>query len=136
MEIEADHRAADAKALDQDAGDEFLRGQFGERGVEGEHDRAVEPGCRKQPQLGRLVGQPEQLFARIEEHPRMRLEGQYRGRPVQLHRAPLRGRDHGLVAAMHAVEIADGDDRAAQRGIARAVAHDAKVLWRHRCFDG
>ena len=42
----------------------------------------------------------------------MRLEGQRRRRPAERRGALLRGRDHGLVAAMHAVEIADGDDRA------------------------
>jgi hypothetical protein len=37
---------------------------------------------------------------------------------------------------MHAVEIADGDDRAAQRVIAGTVAHDAKVFRQHQRFDG
>ena len=38
----------------------------------------------------------------------------------------------GLMAAMHAVEIADGDDCAAQGIVARAVAHDEEVFRRHR----
>jgi hypothetical protein len=37
---------------------------------------------------------------------------------------------------MDAIEIADGDHRAVQRGIARTVGHDAKVLRQHRCFNG
>ena len=45
----------------------------------------------------------------------MRLEGQRRRRPAERPGARERGRDHGAVAAMHAVEIADGDDRARKR---------------------
>ena len=45
----------------------------------------------------------------------MRLERQRRRRPSQLGGAGARGRDHRLVAAMHPVEIADGDHRPAQR---------------------
>ena len=66
-----------------------------------------------------------------------------RRRPPERLRALLRGRDHGLMAAMNAVEIADGDDRAKEgtdrlmgRGSGRSIAHDAEIFRRHRGFDG
>ncbi len=121
-----------AKRLDQDAANELLGGEVGERRIEGEHDRAVEPGRGQEPQFGRLVGEPEQLFVRMEEGARMRLEGERRGRAAEPVGALQRGGDDDPVAAMHAVEIADGNDRAAQAIIARAVAHDEEAFCRHR----
>ena len=131
MKVKADHRAAHGKAFDQNALHKFFRGQLGERRIEGEDDRTIEPGAGQQPQLIRLVGQPEQLFLRIEEGARMRLEGQRRGRLSQNSGAIERGSDDGAMAAMHAVEIADGDDCAAQATVAPAVAHDEEVFCRH-----
>ena len=83
MEIKADRRAADREPLDQDALDEFLGGEAGKRRVEGEHDRAVEPGRGEEPQFAGLVGQAEQRLVRVEEGARMRLESQRRRRPAE-----------------------------------------------------
>ena len=102
--------------------DEFLGAQYRQRRVEAQHDRAVEPGGGQEPQLVALVGQPEQRLLRAEEAARMRLEGQRRRRPAERARALPRGRDHGPVAAVDAVEIADGDHRAAQRMAGRGGA--------------
>ena len=132
VEVEADHGAADGKALDQDAADEVLRREAGQRRVEREHDRAVEPGRGQKPQFDGLIGQPEQRLAGIEEGARMRLEGQRRRRPAQPPGQVLHRADHGAVAAMHAVEIADGDYRATQGVTGRAVAHDEEIFRRHR----
>ena len=49
----------------------------------------------------------------------MRLEGEHRRRLAEAVGAIERRRDHGLVAAMHAVEIAHGEDGAAERAIGR-----------------
>jgi len=62
----------------------------------------------------------------------MRLEGQHRGRPPQPPGQILRHADHGAVAAMHAVEIADGDNGATQGVSGRAIAHDEEIFRRHR----
>ena len=132
MEVEADHGAGDGKALDQDALDKIFRRKAGQRRVEGEHDRAVEAGRGQKAQFGRLVGQPEQRRAGIEEGARMRLEGQRRRRPAQRPGQIQRRADHGAMAAMHAVEIADGDHGATQGVIGRAVAHDEEIFRRHR----
>ena len=100
MEIEADRDAGDREPLDQDALDEFLGAERRQRRVEAQHDRAVEPGRRQQPQLVALVGQPEQRLLRAEEAARMRLEGQRRRRPAERarrararSRSPPGGRD-------------------------------------------
>ena len=124
MEIEADRNAGDRQPLDQDARDEVLGRELGQRRVEPQHDGAVEPGRRQQPQLRPLVGQAEQRLVRPEEAARVRLEGERRGRPAERLGALQRSRDHGAVAAVHAVEIADGDHGAAQRVVCgRVVAH-------------
>ena len=81
MEIEADRDAGDREPVEQDALDEFLGAQRRQRRVEAQHDRAVEPGRRQQPQLVALVGEAEQRLLRPEEAARMRLEGQRGRRP-------------------------------------------------------
>ena len=131
MEIKADHGAADVEAPDQDAADEFFRRQARQRRVEGQDDRPVEPGRSQQPQFGALVGQAEQRLGGIEEGARMRLESQHGRRLAEALGAIQRGGNHRLVAAMDAVEIAHGDDGAAQRAVGRVIAHDEKAFRRH-----
>ena len=80
--------------------DEFLGAEPGQRRVEGQHDRAVEPGRGQQPELGGLRGEVERRLVGLEEGARMRLEGQHRRRAVGRLRAlaspcrsPRGGRD-------------------------------------------
>src|ERR1700691_5451775 len=61
----------------------------------------------------------------------MRLERQYTRRTAELARSFTRHRNHRLVAAMHAIEIAHGEDGAAQRAIGRGIAHDEEAFRRH-----
>ena len=61
----------------------------------------------------------------------MGLESQRRRRLAEALGAIQRGADHRLVAAMDAVKIAHGDDRAAQRAGGRIIAHDEKAFRRH-----
>ncbi len=140
MKVKADGRSAHGETLDQDAPDEIFRGKVCQRLVERKHNGAVQPGGSEQAQFGRRVGQPEQRFGGMEEGSRVRLEGQRRGRPAKRLGPLPRRRDHRLMAAVHAVEIADGDDRAGKRLIWRAggrgSAHDAEILRRHRGCDG
>ena len=107
MEIEADRRAADAEHADQDAGDEILGRGGRERGVEAHDDGAVEPGGGQEAQLVALGGELEQGVLRAEEGARMRGEGERRRLAPELVGARAGGPDHGAVAAVHAVEIAD-----------------------------
>ena len=115
MEVVADHRAADRVAIEQHFRDEIGGLERGERAVELHHDGAVERGGRKQPQLGVAIGEPEQRLVRRKECPRMRLEGEHRGRAAEPPRARHRGADHRAMAAMHALEIADRNHRTSQR---------------------
>ena len=131
MKVEADHGPADAEPPDQNIADELIRGQARQSCVKGQDDRTIEPGRGEQPQLGVLVGQAKQRLAGMEEGPRMRLEGQHRGRLAEATGAILRSRDHRLMAAMDAVEVAHGDDGAVQRAIGRGIAHDEKAFRRH-----
>ena len=115
MEVEADRRAADAEAADQNALDEIFRRRGGELRVEIHDDGAVEPARRQQAQLVARAGELEQRVLRAQEKPRMRRKGQRRGRAAQRLGALERGADHGAVTAMHAVEIADRHHGAVQR---------------------
>ena len=124
MEIEADGDALHREPADEDARDEILGGKRGERLVEREHQRAVEPARREQPQLGRFVGEPEQRAVRAQEPPRMRLERQRDRRAAERFGATHRGGDHGAMTAVHAVEIADRDDAAFERGQGRGIVAD------------
>ena len=128
MEIEADRRAADAEAADQDALDEILRRGRGERGVEGHDDGAVEPGrrraaaaCRARWRAGTAGPAGGRTCA----------DAARRSAPPPCGRAPgarARGVDHRAVAAMHAVEIADRHHRAAQRAGLRRRGTTVKAL--------
>ena len=67
----------------------------------------------------------------MEEVARVRLERQHTRRPVKLFGSFACHRDHRLVAAMNAVEIAHGEDSTAQRAIGRGIAHDEEAFRRH-----
>src|SRR5207237_5050646 len=92
-------------------------------------------GGGEEPQFGGFIGEPEQRLIRVEECPRMRLEGECGSRFTERERARKRRRYHGFMSAMHAVEIADGDGRSTQRPSRRKVAQDAEGLRRHRAHQ-
>ena len=117
MKIEADCDAGHGKPPDQNAGDEVVRGKTRQRLVEPQHDRAVEPGRGQEAELGALVREAEQRLVRAEDAAGMRLEGERRGRPAERPGARERCRDHGAVATMDAVEIADGDHGTIERAV-------------------
>ena len=75
-----------------------------------------EPGGGEQPQLRGLVGQAKHRIGRAQDLARMRLEGHRDGGRAERGRARNGGIDHRAMAAMHAVEIADRRDRAAELG--------------------
>ncbi len=123
MEIEANGRAADAETAHENLLDEFFRRGRHQRRVEGHDDGAIESGACKQAQLVALARKLEQRVLRPQELSRVRREGERRSLAVELSRSCARGVDHGAVAAVHAVEIADGDDGPVQRSIV-ATAHN------------
>jgi hypothetical protein len=61
----------------------------------------------------------------------VRLKGHHRGGLSKRLRALHSGTDHGPMAAMNTVKIADGDDRTAQAIGRLTVAHDEEAFRRH-----
>ncbi len=115
MEIEADRHATDRELIDQNTADEVFRRESSQCRIEPQHDGAVEVGAGEQAQLGALVGEAEERRLGPEDAAWMRLESHRRRRPAERAGARKRRRDHGAVTAVHAVEIADGDDGAGER---------------------
>ena len=115
MKIESDHRARNRQPIDQDAADEFLGGQTCKCSVEFEQDCAIKVGGRQQSQLAGLRTQAERRCLRLKVAAGVRLESKHGGGPADGVRACDRRRNHGTVAAMKPVKIADGDRGVPQR---------------------
>ena len=90
-------------------------GVAAKRSVEGHDHRPVEAGGGQEPQLVGQAGELEQRLLRPEKPARMRREGQRRRRPPERAGARQRRPDHGAVAAVDAVEIADRHHGAGKR---------------------
>jgi hypothetical protein len=123
MEVEADRNSADAEPLDQVVVNEILCRRPGAFRVECHDHRAVEAGPGQQPQLVAQIGQFELRRIRAEERARMRLERHRIGRGFALVRHIDGGGNHGPVAQMDAIEVAQRHrgalrDRAGGGGVA------------------
>ena len=116
MEIGADDDAGDAQRLDQEAGDEVLGLDLREVAVERHHDDAVEPERLGEPRLG--VGGVRRNMngagAKTSRGCGSKVST-IAGTPRAAARA-FSAVEDVLVAAMEAVEIADGDHGAVERG--------------------
>ena len=115
-EIVADHDVAGAEALGHDFGGEGLGAQRGQRLVEGNDEGLIEAERLQQLELQRQRRQPEEGRVRREELARMRLEHHRARAAAFLSGDRDRRVEHFLVAAMDAVEIADGKRRALEVG--------------------
>jgi hypothetical protein len=119
-EIVAHQHVAHAQSRHQHVGDEALGRQGREVLVEAQQDHVVDAATL---QLEHLVAQRGDARrgefglagAAREEVARVRLEGEHAGRHAAMARLVAQQRQHGLVAAVHAVEVADGQRRAAFR---------------------
>src|SRR5688500_9203478 len=116
VKVKADDGTGNTEPSDQDLADEVLGAGRCKGGIEGHHNRAVESGGRQQPQLVAVIAEPKQRHLGPEELAGVRREGQRRRGLPQACRAPAGQLDHGAVAAMHAVKIADRHDRAREAG--------------------
>ncbi len=107
-EVVAHQHPAHAEPTHQHVLDELLGGQRRERRIEArdEHVRDAE-----RPKRIELLAQSREArrggVAR-EELARMRIERQHGGRQAQVVRGLEEAHEHGLVAAMDTVEVADG----------------------------
>ena len=94
--------------------DEVVGRQAGERRVEGEHDREVEAEALEQRELALERREVEVRLLGVEELARVRLEEQHAGRRAELARGVPGGGQQRLMPAMHAVEVAEREHRAAR----------------------
>ena len=129
VEVVADHHMRHVQLLHQHLLDERLGGQPRQRRVEAQHDGKVEPERLQQLQLARQRRQPEVRLVGLEELARMRLEQDHAGLAAGLGRRIPGGLQQRLVPAMHAVEVADGQRRAAglRRHVCGSVQDDHGV---------
>ena len=114
-EIVTDHHMARLQALRQQLGRELLGGLGREGEVEMKDEESIDADRLDGTGLGPQGREAKRGIAGLEHFARMGLEGEDRRRPALCRRLVAGGADHRLMAEMHAVEIADRDDRA--RGI-------------------
>ena len=114
MEVETCDGMRHAEPAVEDAGDEILGAVLREGLAERLFDNCVEAHQVEKTRLHRRRGQAEHRVGGAEDGARMRLEGQRERRTAVPARLVERLLQNRPVAAMHAVEIADGDDTAAQ----------------------
>src|SRR5690606_15051345 len=115
-EVVSDHNMADVQGPDQHLLDKLRGRKPRQIGIERQHDGEIEPEALDQAQLLLKRRQPEVRLIRAEELPRVRLENHDPGRlpgcatPLQCFKQKR------LMAAMHAIEIADGERPAEKLG--------------------
>ncbi|MNY10793.1 hypothetical protein D3C86_1437900 [compost metagenome] len=112
MEIEAGDDGAGMKPVDQDGLNEFLRRALRKFPVEGIFDDGAETDGLKDARLQRRGREAKHRRVGTEDGTGMRLEGQHQRGNATGFRQFQSTIQHSPVAAMHAVEIADGDDAA------------------------
>ena len=116
--IVADDGTRDGKVIHQNGFDERIRTHLREPRVEGEYAHRIKAHTLKQPQFFTQRCQPEVRLGGHEKFAWMGLEHDDAGGFGMGARRCDRALDQGLMAAVHAVEIADGDDSAARSGVA------------------
>jgi hypothetical protein len=124
MEVVAHHRASDSEAAHQNVGDELLGRQLRQFRAEREHNHPVEAQPGKRAGLGGFRGEAMHHRPAREEIGRVRLECQHGAGAAEVAGDSRGAGRNRLVAAVHAVEIADGhhcalEARRRRRRIAR-----------------
>ena len=114
MEIIACDHGADAEAAQQDLGDECLRREARQGFVEGDDDHAINAEPLQDPGLGVARREAEDRVGSFEKIGGMRLEGEDNAGKAKFFSQGVGAFDHGHMAAMHAIEIADRGDRAVE----------------------
>ena len=112
-EVRADQQPAHAEPLDQHVLDEGLRLERRERAVEARDDHARDAEHAHHVELAAQAREPRGRVRRREELARMRIEGEHGRLEVEIVRRLDEPGQHRLVAAMHAIEVPEGQrDRA------------------------
>jgi hypothetical protein len=110
-EIVADDQMAHTEAAHQHVLDEAVGMHRGEGGIEAAHMHTVDAVLRQLEQLVTQRGQARRRVLRREVLTRVWLEGQYGGFRVARTGLLDEHREQGLMAAVNAVEVADGEHR-------------------------
>src|SRR5581483_11518441 len=122
-----DHEVADADAVDEQVVDKRFGAFVGELAVKFLHIERVDAEGGDLALLDPERGQAERLAARHEDRPRVRLEGQDRGRDAGVPRQVLRVADHRLMTLVEPVEIAQRQHRVrARSGSGAGMSDDAE----------
>jgi len=122
---------AAAESVHQQVLQECAGGQCAELRVEAHAQQARDAGRRQRIHLVAPVHEARRRRIALEELLRLRLENHHRIRQLQPRaRPPEQGQD-GLVAAMHAIEIADGQHGAVVTGAQVVEAADQfhRSIW-------
>ncbi len=111
-EVVADQHIARAEAAHQHLVDEVLRCQRGQCGIEAQHHGLIDPAALELAELVAQAGDSGRRQLGLARQPgkpvaRMRLERHHRARQPAVLGFAAQQRQHRLVAAMHAVEVAD-----------------------------
>jgi hypothetical protein len=114
--VPSDEQPRRAQAMDDVGLDETLSGERRQRRVEARHVYAAHARGGHQLQLVAQPREPRRCGCRGEKLARMRLEGEHASIEPQFARARHRAREHRLMAAVHAVEIANGERQPLARG--------------------
>ena len=112
--VPADDDVRSADRADDDLGDEILGALCGKGEVEMLHEQQIDAEPRQLALLDAKRGQPERLRRRHEDAARMRLEGQHPSGRLPRPRQVAGPADQQRMAAMHPVEIAHRQHRAAR----------------------
>jgi hypothetical protein len=116
MEIEPGHEVTDPDLVAEHALDEGFGIEPGEGRVKGQRQHEIRPERCQEASLQGCRRQSEDRLRGTEERSGMGLEGDDAPGPAGSLGGALRFGEQCLVAAMHAVEIADGDRCATERG--------------------
>src|SRR5262249_45125779 len=100
------------ESVDENVEHKILRAPRRHLSVEGEREHHIGAEVGDEPRLGAKRRQPERFRRRPEELLRMRFERKDTEKTTALFREPARRGDQRLVTQMHAVEVADRNDRA------------------------
>src|SRR5262245_21554330 len=114
--IIADHDVAHAEPGQQHPLDEGIGSKRSKGRIEGQHEGDIDAEALQQGELARQRGEFEVRLVRLKVFARMRLEDQRRGRRLELTSQRLHLAQQRLMAAVHAIEIADRQHRAGGGG--------------------
>ena len=109
-EIIAHDHVGRLEPLAQHFHNEGFRAALGQRPVEGQQEDVIDADRLQLAQLDAKGREPKRRFIRLKEFARMGLEGQDAAGNAQFVGQPGGLGDDRLVAQMHAIEIAQGDD--------------------------